>query len=68
MNGHSLATAEGHCGWIERDVTMRFLTEDDRHPVEVLSCSAFEEPIALACGTPCLAEGAARVARSDRPF
>ena len=47
---------------------MRFLTEDDRHPVEVLSCSAFEEPIALACGTPCLAEAAARVVLSDRPF
>ncbi len=67
MSGLSFTTADVHCRWKDLDVTVRFLTEDGWHPVEILSCSAFEEPTALACGTPCLAEAAACVAPSDRP-
>jgi len=68
MDGLSFATAEVHCRFREQDVTVRFLTEDGWHPVEILSCSAFEEPTALACGTPCLEEAVACVVRSDRRF
>lgn len=68
MGGLSFATAEVHCRVREQDVTVRFLTVDGWHPVEILSCSAFEEPTALACGTPCLEEAAACVTRSDGRF
>lgn len=68
MAALSFATAEVHCRFREQDVTVRFLTEDGWHPVEILSCSAFEEPTALACGTPCLQEAAACPARRDGGF
>ncbi len=51
-------TAEIYCAVARRLVTVRFLTYDGQYPVGVISCSAFEDPTAPACGTPCVGEGA----------
>ena len=59
MTDLAFATVEVRCRWREIDVTVRMLTDDGWHPVEILSCSAFADATDLACGTPCLAEAAA---------
>ena len=59
MTELAVATVDVRCRWRAADVTVRMLTDDGWHPVEILSCSAFQDPTALACGTPCLAEAAA---------
>lgn len=52
------ATAEIYCSVAQRQVTLRFLTYDGRHPMCVVSCSAFSDPTAPTCGTPCLGDDA----------
>lgn len=66
MSALAFATVDVRCRFEDRDVTVRFLTDDGWHPVRILSCSAFEDPTVLACGAPCLAEAAVCAARSGR--
>ena len=50
----SLATKEFFCPVAGRHVTVEFLIYDGRHPVGVVTCSAFADPTAFSCGTPCV--------------
>lgn len=45
------------CPWKDREVVVRYLSPDGRHPASVLSCTAFADPTAVACGAPCLDHG-----------
>jgi hypothetical protein len=42
------------CPWTGRTVTVRHLIGDDELPTSVVSCSAFPDPMALECRTPCI--------------
>lgn len=48
-----------YCPRVRRRVTVQFLT-DEREPVCVLSCGAFEDSRAVTCGAPCLTGGVGR--------
>lgn len=61
------ATAEVYCAVPQRHVTVRFLTFDGRHPIGVVSCSAFDDPTAPTCGTPCLGDEADVLLAADAP-
>ena len=49
-----LGTSRVRCPWIGRTVTVRHLVGDDEEPVSVVSCSAFPDPQAVSCRTPCI--------------
>jgi hypothetical protein len=53
-----LAPAEFYCPVAGRSVAVWFLTYDGGRPVGVLSCSAFADPAAIGCGTPCVSDSA----------
>jgi hypothetical protein len=46
-------TANIFCPWRRRNVTVRFVTDGD-HPVGVISCTAFADPLTVTCGAPCV--------------
>ena len=46
-------TVEMFCAWRRRRVTVRFVT-DGEHPIGVISCTAFADPLTVTCGTPCV--------------
>ena len=47
-------TTSFFCLWVRRRVTVQFLTCDGRHPVGVLSCTAFADPRVVGCGRLCV--------------
>jgi hypothetical protein len=49
-----LGTTQFRCPWIGRMVTVRHLIGDDEEPTSVVSCSAFPDPLAVSCQTPCI--------------
>ncbi len=49
-----LATTEFFCPVVGRRATVEFLTYDGRHPVGVVTCSAFADQTAFPCGTRCV--------------
>jgi hypothetical protein len=46
-------TANIFCPWRRRNVTVRFVTDGD-HPVGVISCTAFADPLNVTCGATCV--------------
>jgi hypothetical protein len=46
-------TVEMVCPWRRRRVTVRFVT-DGEHPIGVISCTAFADPLTVTCGAPCV--------------
>lgn len=42
------------CPWARRDVVVQYLTDDRRHPVGIISCTAFADPIVITCERRCL--------------
>jgi hypothetical protein len=48
-------TTEMFCQWRRRRVTVRFAT-DGGHPIGVISCTAFADPLTVTCGAPCVGQ------------
>jgi hypothetical protein len=42
------------CPWVNRDVTVHFLTCDRDQPIGVLSCTAFGDSLTPTCGRMCV--------------
>ncbi len=52
-----VVTRKLHCPWIRRNVVVRYLTCDGRHPVDVMSCTAFADPTVVTCEKRCMGDG-----------
>ena len=60
-------TAQFHCPWVGLRVMLRYLADEGRHPIGVISCTAFADPTIVTCAKLCLAEdGPAHLEAADR--
>lgn len=61
-----IRTERFYCPWRSRNVTVRYVTQDGEHPVAVVSCTAFADPMIVVCGAPCVsADDQSRVMAGD---
>lgn len=59
-----------YCPWAHQSVVVQYLTRDGSHPIGVLSCTAFADPIRVTCRMSCVA-GTGRTGapnQQDRPL
>ena len=49
-----ITTTTFYCSWAQRNVVVQCLTCDGEHPIGVITCTAFADPRAITCGTPCV--------------
>jgi hypothetical protein len=59
-------TRDMFCAWRRRRVTVTFVT-DGEHPIGVVSCTAFADPLTVTCGAPCVGAKDHLPAATQRP-
>jgi hypothetical protein len=61
-------TAKFQCPWAHRAVTLRYLVDEARQPIGIVSCTAFADPTIVTCAKLCLAgDGPTRLVTASEP-
>jgi hypothetical protein len=62
-----MLSARFYCPWRSRNVTVRYLTCDGKNPSHIVSCTAFADPMVIACGAPCVGADGPLAAATREP-